>query len=328
MQLSKDVKTMDLISVIVPVYKVEAYLDRCVQSIVDQTYQIFEIILVDDGSPDNCGAMCDAWAEKDNRIRVIHQKNAGSAKARNAGLDIANGQYIGFVDSDDYIHPEMYQYLYRILHETESCIAECGYYPTEGNVFPSEEIADEIRTFNTEEALRENIRDQICRQLLWNKLYIRGAIGDLRMVEGKVIDDEFFTYRVLAQANKIVVGGRKMYAYRQQDNSIMHQRYSLKRLGSVEARLERYLFLQKCFPDLLLEAGINLQFTCLYHGQLALKHLEEPEKRQAIEELKNVIKRIPLITKGLPLPHKCWVMFTRVSFEACCKLRNKLGIGL
>ena len=99
---------MDLISVIVPVYKVEEYLDRCVQSIVNQTYSNLEIILVDDGSPDRCGAICDAWAEKDSRIRVIHKENGGLSDARNAGMAAATGQYIGFIDSDDRIAPEMY----------------------------------------------------------------------------------------------------------------------------------------------------------------------------------------------------------------------------
>ena len=100
-----------MISVIVPIYKVEAYLDRCVQSIVNQTYRNLEIILVDDGSPDNCGAMCDTWAKKDERIKVIHKQNGGLSDARNAGMASANGAYIGFIDSDDYIAPEMYQLL-------------------------------------------------------------------------------------------------------------------------------------------------------------------------------------------------------------------------
>ena len=102
---------MDLISVIVPVYKVEPYLDKCVRSIVDQTYQNLEIILVDDGSPDRCGEICDAWAAKDSRIRVIHKENGGLSDARNAGMAVATGKYMGFVDSDDYIAPDMYRLL-------------------------------------------------------------------------------------------------------------------------------------------------------------------------------------------------------------------------
>lgn len=108
-----------MISVIVPVYKVEPYLDRCVRSIVEQTYTDLEIILVDDGSPDNCPAICDAWAERDSRVKVIHKQNGGLSDARNAGMDIATGEYIGFVDSDDWIAPEMYQILYNMLQRDQ-----------------------------------------------------------------------------------------------------------------------------------------------------------------------------------------------------------------
>ena len=106
---------MSLISVIVPVYKVEPYLNKCIESIVNQTYKNLEIILVDDGSPDNCPAICDSWAEKDSRIKVIHKENGGLSDARNAGMVHATGEYIAFVDSDDYIDPEMYQSLYGVM---------------------------------------------------------------------------------------------------------------------------------------------------------------------------------------------------------------------
>ncbi|MGN0478597.1 MAG: glycosyltransferase, partial [Hominenteromicrobium sp.] len=117
---------LPLISVIIPVYKVEAYLDKCISSVSVQTYENLDIILVDDGSPDNCPAMCDVWAEKDNRIRVIHQKNAGGGAARNAALDIAKGDLIAFVDSDDYIAEDMYAHLFSLL-EQGADVAECGY---------------------------------------------------------------------------------------------------------------------------------------------------------------------------------------------------------
>lgn len=317
-----------LISVIVPVYKVEAYLDRCVQSIVDQTYRNLEIILVDDGSPDNCGAMCDAWAEKDSRIKVIHKENGGGARARNIGLEYASGQYIGFVDSDDFIAPEMYQYLYQLHRKTQCDIAECGYSIVYGHDFPEDDATDTYTVLNTEAALKENIRDCICRQLVWNKLYRRETIGAIRMVEGKTIDDEFFTYRVLAQAKTVAVGSRKMYAYRQQDNSVMHQKYSLKWLGAVEARLERYLFLQDRFPALEADAGTNLLFTCMYHGQLALKHLVGSERSQVLAQLKDTVCRVHSSSGHLSASHKFWIFLAKRSIVLCCKFRNLLRIGL
>ena len=317
-----------LISVIVPVYKVEKYLDRCVQSIVDQTYRNLEIILVDDGSPDNCGAMCDAWAAKDSRIKVIHKENGGGAQARNVGLTCAKGDYIGFVDSDDYVHPEMYQYLHDMIRKTQADIAECGYYLTEKDVFLQEEVEEGVQVFNTEEALRENIRDRICRQLLWNKLYKRETVGDIRMVEGKTIDDEFFTYRVLARANRVAVGKRIMYAYRQQNESIMHQKYSTKWLAAIEAKSCRYELIREQFPNLVLECVTNLIFSCMYHGQKAVKHLEGPEKQQAMDQLTSIVKGMPLETTGLSATHKIWIALAKRNFGLCCKIRNLLGIGL
>jgi len=318
-----------LISVIVPVYKVEAYLDRCVQSIVDQTYQNLEIILVDDGSPDNCPAMCDAWAEKDSRVKVIHKENGGGAQARNVGLECARGAYIGFVDSDDFLRPKMYEYLLRILTETGSEIAECGYCLTEHDAFPPSDVPEEeIILLDTEAALKENIRDRICRQLLWNKLYRREIIGDIRLVEGKTIDDEFFTYRVLAQANQVAVGNQVMYAYRQQNNSVMHQKYSLKWLAAIEAKCCRFEMIQERFPNLVLACAVNLLFSCMYHGQLAMLHLEGAEKQQAIETLKKTVKRTPVNTRGLSVIHKCWLTLARHSFALCCKMRNVLKIGI
>lgn len=317
-----------LISVIVPVYKVESYLDRCVQSIVDQTYKKLEIILVDDGSPDNCGAMCDAWAAKDDRIKVIHKENGGGAQARNVGLDYASGEFIGFVDSDDFVHPEMYRYLHEIIQKTQADIAECGYYLTEEDIFLREEVEEEVHVFNTEEALRENIRDRICRQLLWNKLYKHETVGDVRLVEGKTIDDEFFTYRVLARANRVAVGKQIMYAYRQQNESIMHQKYSIKWLAAIEAKSCRYELIQEQFPNLVLECVANLLFSCLYHGQLAMRHLEGSEKQQALNKLKAIVKGTPLATEGLSVTNKCWMVLAKCNFELCCNLRNKLGVGL
>ena len=116
-----------LLSIIVPVYKVENYLPKCIDSILAQTFTDFELILVDDGSPDNCPALCDAAAEKDARVRVIHQKNGGLSAARNAGLDAARGAWIGFVDSDDYIAPEMYEVLYQAVQSTGADLALCDY---------------------------------------------------------------------------------------------------------------------------------------------------------------------------------------------------------
>ena len=157
-------QNLPLISVIVPVYKVEKYLDACVASILGQTYANLELILVEDGSPDNSGALCDAWAQKDPRVRVIHKENGGGGLARNVGLDAAKGELIAFVDSDDYIAPDMFAYLYSLLQQGAD-IAECDYVDVveDGFVFPEEE--GEVRFVTPEEALRGNLYDTHFRQL-------------------------------------------------------------------------------------------------------------------------------------------------------------------
>ena len=182
-----------LLSVIVPVYKVEEYLDECIRSIVSQTYENLELLLVDDGSPDRSGEICDAWAAKDSRVRVIHKENAGAGAARNAALDAAKGELIGFVDSDDYISTQMYEHLYSMLDETTD-IAECSYVSvTEGGTsFP--ELSQKVSRYTPQEAMACHIADTCFRQLIWNKLYRRGVIGNIRFPEQTVIDDEFFTY--------------------------------------------------------------------------------------------------------------------------------------
>lgn len=145
-----------MISVIIPVYKVEKYLDECVQSIVNQSYANLEIILVDDGSPDSCGAMCDEWAKKDSRIRVIHKPNGGLSSARNAGLDIAKGDYIGFVDSDDFVALDWYETLHSAIIRTDADIVKAGliYFsdPKDGNLFNPDTDIYKIASFEKEEA--------------------------------------------------------------------------------------------------------------------------------------------------------------------------------
>ena len=319
-----------LISVIVPVYKVEPYLDRCVQSIVDQTYSNLEIILVDDGSPDNCPAMCDAWARRDNRIRVIHKANGGGAQARNVGIENAHGDYISFVDSDDFLLPGMYETLYRVLLDTKSDIAECGFFNVNSDFWPktnSENI--EIMTFNAEEAVRENIMDRICRQLVWNKLYRTSIIGKIRFVEGKFIDDEFFTYQVLGAADQVAVVNRALYCYRQQAQSAMHQVYSLMRLDALEAKLMRVSYVTARFPNLIAQAKLNLWFSCIYAGQMVLRYMSKGDQNIAWEKISSILQKCQItidFTKPLNSQQR-WLLLAKISLGLVCRLRNLLGIG-
>jgi len=318
-----------LISVIVPVYKVEKYLDRCVQSIVNQTYRNLEIILVDDGSPDNCGAMCDAWAAKDDRIKVIHKENGGLSDARNAGMAIAAGEYMGFVDGDDYLAPEMYRLLFDRMREDESDIAACGIQMVFEDGTPTRMLTKEGNcVLDTQEAMEAIIRETWLKQTVPNKLYRTLLVWDILFPVGKYHEDVFWSYRAVARARKVSVFDTPCYYYVQRSGSIMGEGYSIKRLDALEAQQQRLEFLEKEFPQLVQRARTDFLFSGLYHGQLVLKHLEEPEKWRVLGMLKDIVAGMPLETAGLSATHKCWIALAKRNFELCCKIRNLLGIGL
>ena len=323
---------MDLISVIVPVYKVEKYLNQCIQSIVEQTYTQLEIILVDDGSPDKSGEICDAWEQKDARIKVIHQENGGGAKARNTGLDLAKGDFITFVDSDDYIAPCMYEFLHDQFQQ-DTDIVECEYVVSkDGNAaFDRKETDCQITEYNTLEAMREHILDRKFKQSLINKLYRRQVIGELRMTENKKIDDEFFMYRILGNANRLIHCDKILYAYRQQEDSAMHSIDVFSRLQAVEARSYRHEYICRYMKQLENISLLNLWFTCIYVGQLVQKEADDKERKAIFIYLQNRLEQYPFSNgkmAGVKLTSRVWITMAKISLKMVCKIRNQLGIGL
>ena len=201
---------MDLISVIVPVYNVEKYLDRCVESIVNQTYKKLEIILIDDGSPDNCPKMCDDWAKKDSRIKVIHKENGGVSSARNCGLDEAKGEYISFVDSDDVIHSQFYEIMAKNIGDAD--IAYCEY-----KTFNDEISFDEVDSNNFEiETNKGNnvFLNPIFLFVIWNKIIKKDMLNNLRFdTELKNGEDSLFGFELLSNCNKVVYIKTPLYGY-------------------------------------------------------------------------------------------------------------------
>ena len=193
--------TYPLISIIVPIYKVEQYLGRCVESIVNQTYKNLEIILVDDGSPDNCPAMCDNWACKDARIKVVHKQNGGLSDARNAGMDIAKGEYIAFVDSDDYVRSDMYELLYNNMQENESDISACGVEMVREDETPIAMLTPlGSYVLNNEEAMIAIIEEDVLKQPVWYKLYKLKCVQNNYFPVGKYHEDIFWSYLAVAKA--------------------------------------------------------------------------------------------------------------------------------
>ena len=320
-----------LISIIVPIYKVEKYLERCVQSIVDQTYKNLEIILVDDGSPDNCPAMCDAWAKRDCRIKVIHKENGGLSDARNAGMAIANGELMGFVDSDDWIAPDMYQHLHDLLDADDSDIAACGVEMVWEDGTPSRMLTKSgCCVLDREEAMRAIIEESWLKQPVWYKLYRTALIRDILFPVGKYHEDVFWSYQAVARARKVSVSDKIGYYYFQRSGSIMGESYSLKRLYSLEAKVLRLTYVQEHFPQLVPTAQRDLLFSCMYVFQMCLQYLSEPELGIGHKKIAGIIDAAkPFPRKiGIPLKQLVWYYLSQLSFAGTCKLRNKLKIGL
>ncbi len=321
-----------MISVIVPVYKVEPYLDRCVQSIVDQTYKNLEIILVDDGSPDNCPAMCDAWAQRDGRIKVIHKANGGLSDARNAGMAAATGAYIAFVDSDDWIAPEMLERLLYTMDRDRSDIAACTV-----KMVWDDDTPDELLTVQTNcvldrhEAQAALLEEKLLKQPVWYKLYRSDIIKDIPFEKGKYHEDVFWSYQAVGAAERVSVIDYVGYYYTQRSDSIMGEGYSLKRLDAIEAYEKRYKYISEHFPELEPAARISIINACIYHGQMVLMHIAGIEKKQTFRYLKNIKTKYyhpdscRLIKKKT---HRVWFSLAHLSLKATCILKNTLRIGL
>ena len=225
------------ISVIVPVYKVEQFLCRCVDSILSQSFQNFELILVDDGSPDNCGAMCEDYAARDSRIHVIHQENGGLSAARNSGIDwvFANSssQWLAFVDSDDWVHPDFLQVLYSAAQTTMCKLSACGFFRTTGDAIP--DIQDyTIACLNADDYYCGQIHGGVTA-VAWNKLYHRSLFEALRYPVGKLHEDEFTTYLAVYKTGNVAVTPAQLYAYYQNPEGIMRSSWNPRRMHVLEA---------------------------------------------------------------------------------------------
>lgn len=233
-----------LISVIVPVYNVERYLERCIQSIKSQTYKNLEIILVNDGSGDASGTICEEYAKKDARIQVIHQDNKGLSAARNKGLDLASGSLIIFIDSDDYINVRMIEILYENLTKQNADISICDF----------RRMSDDEESMETEQNSGHECMSGIefCHELYrerqvqavaaWNKLYRIEVFDGARYPEGKSHEDEFLTYQLLYNARKVVYTKAKLYYYIQRPDSIMGEKVNLDHMDAMEGVRNQIIF--------------------------------------------------------------------------------------
>lgn len=237
------------ISIIVPVYNVEKYLENCIESILNQTFKDFELILVDDGSTDNSGKICDIYEKKDSRIKVIHKNNGGLSSARNAGLDIACGKYVGFIDSDDSIHPRMYEILYDLIKKYESDISCCNYkkiYDIFKDEYENVNSLEVIEMSNIE-AIKNLYDKEIGVKLViaCNKLYRKNLFDNIRYKVGRVHEDEFMAHRILYNCKKITYVDNELYYYLQREGSIMSQISYKRKVDTLLSKSDRMRFCNK-----------------------------------------------------------------------------------
>lgn len=291
----------DLISIIVPVYKVEPYLNQCVESLIRQTYSNLEIILVDDGSPDVCGRMCDEWALRDSRIIVVHQQNKGLSGARNTGLKICRGHYLMFVDSDDYVELEYVERLYLRLTEQDADVAMCGFsYLSENNSFEHVVILERESTVKNSIGallgLESGGNRKIFYTVVWNKIYKRALWEKLRFPEGKICEDEFVMPLLYELCGKVAFVNEGLYMYRKREGSISEQQGKGFMDAQFAAREEREKLYQRVGSrELLVLHEIHVYSMLDYFG------ISDVQKK------KNVQKKIRKF-------FFCYKYVTKVSF--------------
>lgn len=269
-----------LISVIVPVYKVEEYLERCVRSIQNQTYRNLEILLVDDGSPDNCGAMCEAFAREDDRIRVIHKKNGGLSSARNAGIDVARGQYFGFVDSDDWIEPEMYEtMLEAALRENVKLVCAGRYDASSKNGEKSVGLCPPAtEVISGQELVRRIFTWENVDSAAWDKLYHRDLFREIRYPDGRVIEDVPVTWLMVLDAGRAAMVNKPFYNYFHRPGSITTASISERTFHFSEHAALVYDRVRKDWPELKEEARYLLVRSLIYN--MMMLDIASPEDRK------------------------------------------------
>lgn len=270
-----------LISVIVPVYKVENYLNRCIDSILNQTYRNLEVILVDDGSPDNCPSICEEYAKKDNRIKVIHQENGGLSSARNTGLTVASGELITFVDSDDWVANDMYQILYDTMTSQDADIVECNYFAVNEKTSEKSVPVKENLIYYNDDGLKALFLDKNIKSYVWNKLYKRNTIGDTTFPVGRSYEDTYTTYKFFSKAKKIVSINQPLYFYNIRSGSISRNFSPDLFLGIFQQYVD-YSSYSKDFNELL-------QARVIRRGIVTtIEYIKEKERKNARQIAKKV----------------------------------------
>lgn len=281
------------VTIIVPVYNVEKYLNKCIDSILSQTFNNFELILIDDGSTDSSGNICDEYLNKDKRVKVIHKENGGVSSARNAGLDIAKGKYISFVDSDDYISDYYIEKLYNNIKDNNADISICGC-----NGFLKEKennlnnIIYDIDILESKDALLKlyNVNTRFIYVTVYLKMYKKSLFDNIRFPLGKINEDSFIIYKLYLKSNKIIYNNSKLYFYRNRQGSIMRQKFTKRNFDDLEALEEQIdYFRRKEYYDL---EKASIKYYCYHLKGFYRKFKEDKSNIKEINMIKDKHKNI------------------------------------
>ena len=321
----------DLISVIIPIYKVEKYLKKCIDSVINQTYKNLEIILVNDGSPDKCKEICEEYEKNDNRIVIINKENGGLSDARNAGIDIAKGKYISFIDSDDYVSDDYIEYMYNLITEHSAKMSICRVREVWTNTKIEEIKNDEDITsqlMNSKETFYSLLFDKGVEVCAYAKLYAKELFDDIRFPKGKVYEDTAIMYKIIKKARKIVYGSKRCYYYVARKGSISkHPEFNKNENDYIEHTFQMLDFLEKRYPDL--KSAIHrfdvyarfrilkmLIFTKPRNRKMEKEYIKEIKKNQKeIFFHKDTPKKdkvaIILLNMGLPVFKLSWRLYRK-----------------
>lgn len=312
-----------LISIIVPIYNVELYLRKCINSIRNQTYKNIEIILVDDGSPDNCGKICDEYKQKDNRIKVIHKKNGGLSEARNYGIEIATGDYILFVDSDDYIANNMCQILLKKAEKYKADIINCSF----KEVFEDETYQLSKQLINTKEQVFSNLEMiesyffdiTINTNVVWNKLYARKLFfGEhkIRFPVGKLHEDNYTVYKLYYYANKVVVIDDVLYYYLRRSDSITGNPSDKNVIDKLEAGIDEFAFANdindQVLKSMVFAHSLNSYMGLINDTSIDIKNVNI---RNKLQEYKLCILNNANISKNSYIDYKRYIKYFIMKFN-------------
>ena len=306
------------ISIIIPVYKVEKYLRKCLDSVAAQTYKDLEVLLVDDGSPDGCGAICDEYAGKDERFIVIHKKNEGVARARNSALDLATGDYISFIDSDDWIEENTYEYFMESLDKygADCVVGRCRKVFDRDDKLEYEEMKPrEVNIVSGTEAMRSVLDNG---SAIWNRLFKKQVFETLRFPIGRINDDEVTVLHAYSDCEKAVFLNEATYLYRIRENSITTSSFSFKKVDVFYNSKENLEFVRQVRPELVPNGEAKCVKASLYcyFNIMKMKKSTKEDKQKASgikKEIKEYIKTLDIKgNKLIPFSHRVALFFLKL----------------